>query len=372
MAILGSLWTTITDLVSTGQDVSNSLDTAFSNLDTDIGTLDTSVTALDGRITVNEDFIANPKPKVDFEPQVTPLAHLEGRAYYDDVLKTFKLQGPFADVEVEVGHTMHTHVINNSGALIEKGSACRHNGVSAGIVQIEKAIATSFVAAEVFGVAEHDIANGAEGAISTFGEIRDVDTSTVSAGVPLYLSDTVAGTWSAAKPAILTQVGGAVTSDASTGRFFVSIISNKNVPTVFAGMQGQTVGNDTYASTALTQDINDYLSLSNVVMGADLPTGVITLSNDGNYRLHFSADISFITSTSTRTIYIEFYDLTNTTVKYTYAKNIPRDATTDGFSFSFPFSGDANDQFNMRIYSSVAMDVTFDDISFDAQSISII
>lgn len=461
-----TLWTTIQDLVDSGQDVSDALDLAFGNIDTAIDQIDTNTAQLttntadiatikqklnirtdnqttdvntivaagiyeittgankpatetsgvltvtdydtltkkeqkfygasgkkytrtsalgDGtdwtawaedllsaRVTANEDYIANPKALLDFEPQNTPPAYLEGRAYYDNVLKTFSLMGPFSDVIVEVGHGMHTHVINNSGALIEKGSACRHDGVAGGIVQIQKAQADTFVNAEIFGVAQHDIPNGSEGAIVTFGEIRDLDTSSVAVGVPLYLSDTVAGGWQETPPDIVSQVGGAVTQDALTGRLFVSIVSNKNIPTVFAGMQGQTVGNDTYNVTTTVQDINDYLTLTNVVMSGDLPTGVITLSNDGNYRLHFSAGISFPTSTSTRTVYLELYDITNTNILYTYAKNIPRDATEDGFSFSFPFSGLANNQYKIRIRSSVAIDVTFDNVSYDLTSISIV
>ena len=345
---------------------------ALNDLDTRVGTNSSDITALDARVVVNEDFILSPKPVIQFDPQLTTPVHVEGQFYYDGVNETFKGQSPYFGVELELGHSMHIHVVNNSGALIEKGMAVRHNGVAAGVVQIEKAIADSFVNSIVLGVVQEDIANATKGAVATFGQIRDLDTSSVPAGVPLYLSDTIAGTWIETKPAIVTQVGGAVTSDAVTGQLFVSIVSNKSIPTVFAGMKGQTVGNDVYNVDATPQDIDDYLSGTNVVMGYDLLTGVITLSDDGNYRMHFTASISFPSSTSTRTVFIELYDLTNTTVLYTYEKNIPRDATADGFSFSYPFSDVAGTQYKMRIYSSVAIDVAFDDVSYDVQSISIV
>ena len=311
--------------------------------------------------------------KTQFTPTTTASSptHSEGQMYYNSDNETMRIQGPFIDVEVSIGHGMHVHIENNSGGLIEKGSACRHNGVVAGKVQAVKAIATSFVEAEIFGVASADIIDGATGAITTFGEITALDTSLFNDGVPLYLSDTVAGEWVETAPSIISQVGGVTLTDA-LGTLFVSIINNKNLPTVFAGMQGQTVGNDTYAVTAVVQDIDDYLASTNVVMTSDLPTGVVTLSNDGNYRLHFSADISFPSGTGTRTVFIELYDATNTSIIYTYSKNIPKNATADGFSFQYPFAGTTADNYKMRIRSSGAIAVTFVDISFDIQSISIV
>ena len=65
-------------------------------------------------------------------------------------------------------------------------------------------------------------------------------------------------------------------------------------------------------------------------------------------------------------------DLTDTLIEFTYAKSIPRDATDDSFSFSFPFSEVAGNQYKMRVRSDVAISVTFNDVSFDLQSISIV
>jgi len=81
--------------------------------------------------------------------------------------------------------------------------------------------------------------------------------------------------------------------------------------------------------------------------------------------------MSFPSSSSTRTVYVELYDVTNTLVHYTYTKNIPRDATDDGLSFSFPAQAVINNQIKMRIRSNVAIDVTFNDVVFDIQSVSI-
>lgn len=322
-----------------------------------------NVDAIDTRVTAVES-----PTSIAFTPTTTP-SHVEGTAYYNAAKEEFRLQGPYTGVEVAVGHGMHTHVVNNTASIITKGTACRHNGVAAGVVQVVPAQADSFTNADIFGVATADIAIGANGAITTFGEIEDVDTSGVPSGVPLYLSDTVAGTWTATPPNIVSQVGGALTQDAVTGRLFVSIQNNRNIPTVFAGMQGKTV--PLVSATTTVQDITGYVSKTENVSTADITTGVITVSNNGEYRLHFTADITFPSSISTRTVFIELYDATNTSIIYTYTKNIPRDATDDGFSFSWPFPALASDQFKMRIRSSVAIGVTFNDLSFDITSVTI-
>ena len=62
MALAKTLWTTIVDLVSTGQNVSDKLDTAMANVDTAITQIDTNVTdiaALAVRVTTLEDNVDN-------------------------------------------------------------------------------------------------------------------------------------------------------------------------------------------------------------------------------------------------------------------------------------------------------------------------
>ena len=304
-----------------------------------------------------------------YAPQATPPAYVEGQQYYDSVNDTMVIQSKYSDAPIRPGHTMHAHVINNSGAVIEKGMACRHNGVDAGgILQIEKAIATSFTNARIYGVAQHDIANLAEGAVITFGEIYDVDTSGVAAGVPLYLSDTVAGTWSATAPDIVSRVGGAKTSAAS-GVLSVNMISNTSLPTVFGGVK--TLTTPAVAVTTTAQDLAVFTTTKSVVVGVNATTGELTLPNQGEYRASLSASIAFSSVTNTRSITFELYDVTNTAILYSYVKNIPRDSIEDGVSFSFPISSLADDVVKMRIKSSTAITVTFTNITFDVQSINI-
>lgn len=351
----------------------SSAETRLTDTETATSGNTSAITALDGRVTTAEaDIVALETPiSVTFDPQTVAPAHTAGQAYYDGNTGSFKLQGPISGVEVDVGHSMHIHVVNNSGAILEKGMAVRHDGIAAGKIQVIKAIATSFDNARIFGVVQEDIAIGADGAIVTFGEITGVNTLGTTTGVPLYLSDTVAGTWVETPPNIVSRIGGALTADALTGRLFVYVINNLSLPTVLGGLQGHTPGNEVYAVTTTTQDVNDYLTETSVVLPVDALTGVIGISNDGEYRLNFAATLTFPSLTSTRSVTIEFYDITGATIIYEYTKNIPRDATVDSLSFGYPFSQVAGRQYKMRIRASTDISVTFNSVSFDIESVNI-
>jgi len=345
---------TITDGDS-GQAVADAIDANFQDLET-------RLTAEETKVAVDD---------LTYTPQATPPTHVEGKVYYDAPSGTLRVQGAYNGVEVSLGHMNHLHVINQTGLLIEKGSVLRHDGVSVGgKVKVVKALADTFDNARVFGVAQEDIADGAESAAVTIGEISGLNTSGFTAGVPLYLSDIVAGTLTETPPDIVSRVGGVSVSDAVNGQLIVYIINNLSLPNVFAGMQGQTT--PIYSTTAVAQDINGYVTDSSIVMVNDLLNGTITLSNNGGYRMHLTADISFVSATSTRSVTFELYNQTTASVIVPFTKNIPRDATTDALSFSLPIVGTIGDIYKIRVKSSVDMDVTMDFISFDIQSVNII
>jgi len=330
--------------------------------------------AITARVDVNEtDIAALQAPDyIDMNLLETSPTHNEGRFYYNNVTDTFNLQGPYAGIEVSPGHGSHIHIINNTGSTIEAGMVVRPAGIAGGVLQVTKAIATSFDNARIIGVAIIDIPDGEESAVATGGILTGLNTNGLATGTPMYLSDTVAGTLTDVPPAIRTVVGGVIVADAIDGILNVLITNNKNVPTIYGGLQGQTSGNDTYALTSSAIDIDDFELSTEVVVATDKATGVITLPNDGHYRVNFTSNISFTSSSSTRTVSIELYDATTLAVHYTCDKNVPRDATADSFNFTFPINENAGNQHKMRIRSVPDMDVTFESIVFDIQSINIV
>lgn len=304
-----------------------------------------------------------------FAKVTTAPTYAEGDSYYHDGV--LNVMGESSDVILKVGREMQMIVENNSGAAIPKGRAVRQVNVVAGKIQITLAKADTFDNARILGITTHEIADTQSGVLTTFGEIINLDTAGISEGVPLYLSDTVAGTFTETAPAIISRVGGVTVADAVTGKLFVYIINNKNLPSVFGGMQGQTAGDETYSLTTSAQDIINYETEKEVVVTANPLTGEIALPNDGDYRMHFTAAISFTSVSSTRSVTLELYDVTGAEIHFPYVKNIPRDATEDSLSFSWAMDEVAGRVHKMRIKASTAMDVTFDAISFDIESISI-
>lgn len=309
--------------------------------------------------------------KAAYLPQASVVPHIEGQFYYNSNTKTFNMQGPLDGIELRAGHENHMHVVNNSGALIEKGMAVRINGVSAGgIPQIEKAKADSFATAIVRGVTVKDVNDGEETAITTFGEVYNIDTLGLAVGTPMYLSDTTAGTYSSTVPAIKTVVGGVLVADATTGRLFVNITNIQAIPSVFAVLKGQSAGG-VYNLTTTAQDLINFSSKNEIITTANIATGTITLPLDGQYKASMTASITFPSATSTRSVIAEVYDATNSAILYSYTKNIPRDATDDAFSFSWPLSTTTGNIQKIRLKSSVAIAITFVDVAYDITSISL-
>ncbi len=307
--------------------------------------------------------------KMKFTPQVTPPAYAEGNTFYNDTIGTLDVQGKYSDVTLQVGREMHMEVLNNTASPIPNGYACTQSGVTAGQPTVKLAIADSFDNARIMGIATHEIGIGETGILTTFGEVNGLNTLGVTTGVPLYLSSTVAGTFVETPPDIISRVGGVFVADEFNGKLFAFIINNKNLPSVVGGLQGQTT--PLYPLTTTSQDIINYVTTKEIVVTVDALTGEITVPNDGEYRMHFTASISFPSTTSTRSITIEWYDVTNTTILYSHVKNIPRDATEDGLSFSWAEELPASDVGKMRIKANTAMNITFTDISFDIESVNI-
>lgn len=121
-------------------------------------------------------------------------------------------------------------VINRSGSVIPKGSACRPVGVdsSTSLVKIELSLADTASNSNVFGLATDEIGIDSEGELISSDNL-DMDLTGVSVGVPLYLSDTTPGGFTEVPPKFITQIGGALIGGAS-GKLCIKIVNHISVP----------------------------------------------------------------------------------------------------------------------------------------------
>lgn len=301
-------------------------------------------------------------------------AHNEGQIYYDDIKKTLSFHNDIPDVTLNIGQELYIKVVNNSGAIITNGSACRHNGVSGGLPQIELAIADNFINSRVLGIATHDIGIGEVGLLTTNGTIGGFDTSGFSVGVPMYLSSTVAGTYESVPPgsvpSIATQIGGCLVSNVS-GSIQVNIENNINLPTTIGYMKGQN--SPAYTNMGTGVDITDYTSEGSIVIEPNLLPGTIDTKFSGLYRVNFS--VSGTASQDQELVYWDVYDATNLVTLFTYQTQIANNVSNDGFSASFNVPIDiAADNTIIKIRArstSTGQDLVLTEAEFDIESIKV-
>lgn len=292
----------------------------------------------------------------------------EGRLYYDIADHNLSFINDIAGSVLHIGEQMFLRVVNNSAGIIEKGAACRHNGVVGGRPQVELAIADTYTNASILGLADGDIAVGAEGFLVFMGPIKHWDTTLIPVGQPIYLSDTVPGGWTTTPPAIATQVGGNLVSDAN-GTFQVNIRRNINLPNSIGFLQGILVSPISVTTAVL--GIVGYAASGGLVMGTDPTLGRISTVYAGTYRANFS--FSGTTSVDRRTLFWELYDVTNDVVLYTFYHPFNKNLTLGqiSVSFNFPFTLAAPAVLQMRVRGSASFDVGIDDINFDIESVRI-
>jgi hypothetical protein len=130
------------------------------------------------------------------------------------------------DVTLNLGQENLVKVFNNSASTITKGQVVAVNGAQGQRPAVVLADADSEpLSAATLGIADEDIAAGAEGFASTFGVIRGIDTSGFTAGQPVYLSQT-AGAYTATRPAAPAHtvfLGWIIKVNASSGEIFLNI-----------------------------------------------------------------------------------------------------------------------------------------------------
>ena len=118
-------------------------------------------------------------------------------------------------------------VRNQTGATLTKGTVVYISGATGNNPTVSKAISSSdSTSAQTFGLCQTDIANNATGYVVSVGDLIGIDTSAFTEGQQLYLSSTVAGTYTTTKqyaPAHLVYIGVITRSHPTLGQIEVRI-----------------------------------------------------------------------------------------------------------------------------------------------------
>ena len=168
---------------------------------------------------------------------MTPLAngsqpaYQEGVVFYDSENHTLSLYNDESDVTHQLGQEQFLRVRNNTGATIPNGAAVLINGAHGNSAPtISGAIATSEANSQVVGLATHSIETDSFGYVTTYGIVRDIDTSEFSAGDEVFLSATQIGSGVAIAPTIPNykiSLGHVINSASSNGSMLVQVGNTK-------------------------------------------------------------------------------------------------------------------------------------------------
>jgi hypothetical protein len=135
------------------------------------------------------------------------------------------------NVPNEIGFKNFWLVKNQTGSTITKGSIVYANGTvgASGRITVAKFIANGSIDAKyLLGITAHDLSNGEDGYVISFGKIRQVNTDTFAAGAILYPSPTVAGVWTDVEPVapnIDMPIGFCINSAINTGTIAIRVAS---------------------------------------------------------------------------------------------------------------------------------------------------
>jgi hypothetical protein len=123
--------------------------------------------------------------------------------------------------------TLVRQVRNETGSTITKGTVVYISGAAGNKPTISKAIATAdATSAQTFGLIQADINNNQNGYAVVRGDLVGIDTSAFTAGAQLYLSGSVAGSYTATKqvaPIHMVYVGVVTRSHATQGQIEVAV-----------------------------------------------------------------------------------------------------------------------------------------------------
>jgi hypothetical protein len=121
-----------------------------------------------------------------FETNPPIPVHTPGHMHWNDSDGIAEIMSDIEGVILQLGHEQWVNVRNNSGATILNGRAVQITGATGNLptIGLDNGLGT------VIGLATHDIANNSNGKVTTFGIVRELNTSAFSPADRVYASPT--------------------------------------------------------------------------------------------------------------------------------------------------------------------------------------
>jgi hypothetical protein len=207
-------------------------------------------------------------------------------------------------VTQQIGMETYARVSNTTGTTIPNGTVVGFAGATSEALLVSPYIADGTMPSlYVLGVMTHDLPDsGQKGYCTTWGFVRDLNTSAFAAGDILYASPTTAGALTKTKPTApnnVTPVAACVVSDAVNGVIFVRpTIEQQKYYGVFSDTTTQTPV-AAYTPYAMTFNTTDFA----LGFARGAPTSRIVAPTSGLYNFQFSAQLTS-SNASAKTVWI--------------------------------------------------------------------
>jgi hypothetical protein len=261
---------------------------------------------------------------------------------------TLNLTHPGGVVQ-QIGQETYAYVRNRTGATIGSGSVVRFDGAEDN--GTARLLVAPFLADGTFpslyglGVATQDIEDGADGKVTVWGKVRDLDTSAWNIGDILYVSANTAGEFTNVKPTAPSNVipiAAVLRKDTTDGEIFVR-------PTIeqqqYYGRFARTSSiNVTATNTANTIQF-DTTEISNGVTIDSANTSQLEVVQSGLYQVDVSAQIDASGGGfSSGTMYMWILKNGTAVDDSTRRQGVLGAAPSSTLSFAFTISLDAGDK----------------------------
>jgi hypothetical protein len=273
----------------------------------------------------------NPTPLVNYIDFDLDPKHVDkpGRLAWnvtDDTLNLHHTGG----VTQQIGQETYVQVINNTGAVLANGTCVGFGGASTNTISATKYIANgSQPSLYALGILTQDIAIGARGLATVWGNVREINTTgspvseTWVVGDILYASPTVAGGLTKVKPTapnVAVPMAAVLTVSATVGEIFVRpTIEQQLYYGDFAKTADQSIAVINTAE-AITFNVTD--SSNGISIGS--PASRIVAANSGLYSFAFRAQL-ISNNASSKNVFIWFRkngtNIANSTIAVTLAAN---------------------------------------------------
>jgi len=225
------------------------------------------------------------------EPVSANPPYKEGMLFYDGDKRVLKVYNDIPDVSLDIGEENWVRIINKTGSTITNGKIVYINGAQGNRPTVALADKNDPLTSHTtIGMATHDIANNQEGFVTTFGLVRNVNTSTYSEGDVLWVDTN--GDFTATKsttPQHSVRIGYVVVAHATQGTILVSVDVGSDMDELHdVSLTSLTNGQFLTYSQALSAWTNSTLTVNvsgYVEKTGDTMTGPLVINGPSDFLL---------------------------------------------------------------------------------------